>query len=46
MEEGSDLVGGWGTDHRGQSGSRKASQEAIIPVPMSKDAAYAGGWGG
>lgn len=39
MEEGRDLVGGWGTDHRSQSRIRKASQEAIMPVPMSKDVA-------
>lgn len=36
VEEGHDLVGGWGTDYRGQGGSRKTSWEAITTVLVSQ----------
>lgn len=44
MEEGHDLVGGWGTDHRGQSGSR-TSQQVITIVLVSENLTGIGGLG-
>lgn len=43
MEEGRDRVGGWGTDHRGESGSSEASQQATATVPVSEDVAWTQG---
>lgn len=45
MEEGHDLVGGWGTDYRGQGGSKKTSWEAITTVLVSEVVAWIGGAG-
>lgn len=36
MEEGHGLVGGWETDHRDQSRSRKTSRKAIPKALVSK----------
>lgn len=42
IEEGHGLVVGWGTDPRGQSTSRKTTQEVIATVRVSENVACIG----
>lgn len=42
IEKGHDLVVGWGTDPRGQSTSRKTTQEIIATVQVSENVAWVG----
>lgn len=42
IEEGRDLVVGWGRDPRGQSTSRETTQEVIATVQVSENVAWVG----